>query len=132
MRSSFIWLLRDARLWQIALACYWVALFVGTHLPLERVPQLEKMVDKWAHAFAFAVLAGLFATTWELSAGRLNARHLMRVWFILALYGAFEEATQPFVGRYASVWDWLADVVGAALGLLLFVWARRRIARDFG
>jgi VanZ family protein len=130
MQSSLSRLLRNARLWQSALAIYWLALFIGTHLPLDRVPQPARTHDKWAHLIAFALLSGLFATTWELSAGRLNVRHLMRAWFLIVLYSAFDEATQPFVGRYASVIDWLADAAGAALGLMLFVWVRRKMARN--
>jgi VanZ family protein len=128
MRDSAIRLLRNARLWQLALAVYWAALFVATHIPIDRVPQAAQKADKFVHIFAFTGLAWLFAMTWELSAGRLNSRHLMRAWFLIVLYGAFEEATQPLVGRYASFFDLLADATGAALGLALFVWTRRKIA----
>jgi VanZ family protein len=67
----------------------------------------------------------LFATTWQLSAGRLMARHLVWAWIVLAIYGVVEEMTQPPVGRVASIWDWIADVCGAGLGLLAFVLFRR-------
>jgi VanZ family protein len=129
MRDSAIRLLRNARLWQIALACYWAALFIATHIPADRLPRPAQTADKLAHLLAFAGLSWLFATTWELSAGRLNSRHLVRAWFLLALYGALEEATQPLVGRHASVFDWLADMTGAALGLVLFAWMRRKFER---
>jgi VanZ family protein len=125
MRQTLPRLLRNPTLWQLALTAYWLLLFVGTHVPVERVPQPARTQDKWAHIIAFAILSAMFATTWELSAGRLNHRHLARAWFIITLYGAFEEATQPLVGRYASILDWLADAVGAALGILLFVSLRR-------
>lgn len=129
MRQSVLHLLRNARLWQLALVCYWAALFIGTHIPIDRIPQPAQTADKLVHIVAFAGLSWLFATTWEVSAGRLNSRHLVRAWFLIALYGAFEEATQPIVGRYASAFDWMADATGAALGLLLFVWSRRKIDR---
>jgi VanZ family protein len=129
MKDSAIRFLRNARLWQLALACYWAALFIGTHLPVERLPRHAQTADKLIHVVAFAGLAWLFAMTWEFSAGRLNFHHLTRAWFVIALYGAFEEATQPLVGRYASVLDWLGDATGAALGILLFVWTRRMLER---
>jgi VanZ family protein len=129
MRISAIRLLRNARLWQFALALYWAALFVGTHIPIDRVPQAAQTADKIVHIIAFAGLSWLFAMTWELSAGRLNSGHLVRAWFLITLYAALEEATQPFVGRYASFFDWLADAAGAALGLALFVWTRSKFAR---
>ena len=126
MRNSFSRRLRNPKLWQIALACYWLALFVATHIPME-MPELHGgKADKLAHVAAFAGLAAIFAITWQLSAGRLTARHLAWAWVALVLYAAFEELTQPLVGRYASVWDWSADAVGAALGLLLFAWIGRK------
>jgi VanZ family protein len=121
-------LLQNARLWQLALAVYWVALFIATHIPIERMPPAATAHDKIAHLFAFAGLAALFAMTWELSAGRLNVRHLLRAWVVLMLYAAFEEATQPIVNRYASVFDWLADAVGAAIGLAIFWLVRNWVA----
>jgi VanZ family protein len=130
MRHKLIRLLRNARLWQLALVSYWLALFVGTHVPVERVPKQAATHDKFAHIIAFGLLSAMFATTWELSAGRLNSRHLVRAWFVIALYGAFEEATQPMVGRYASFYDWLADAIGAAIGIIFFVWARRVMTAD--
>ena len=36
------------------------------------------------------------------------------------LYGAIEETTQPLVNRVASLIDWLADAIGATLGLAVF------------
>jgi VanZ family protein len=124
-------LLRNARMWQLALAVYWIALFIATHIPIERVPPAATTYDKVAHLVAFAGLGALFAATWEISAGRLNARHLLRAWFVIMLYAAFEESTQPIVNRHASILDWLADAVGAAIGLLLFLWLRRRLTSVF-
>jgi VanZ family protein len=122
-------LLDNPRLWQLALAVYWIALFVGTHVPVDRVPSAVGSADKIAHLGAFAVLAFLFATTWQLSAGHLMTRHLVWCWIVIAVYGGFEEITQPIVGRIASVVDWLADVAGAAIGLLAFVIMRQFLQR---
>src|SRR5688572_7894608 len=121
MQHTIRRLLNNPRIWQLALAVYWIALFVGTHIPIDRVPSAVGSADKLAHLGAFAVLAFIFATTWQLSAGHLMSRHLVWSWIVIAIYGGFEEITQPIVGRVASVVDLLADVTGAALGLLLFV-----------
>jgi VanZ family protein len=120
--------LRNPWLWQIALVCYWLALYTVTHIPMQR-PELQGgKTDKLVHLAAFAVLGALLAITWQLSAGRLTTRSFFWVWFTVTLYAAFEELTQPLVGRTCSVWDWLADTLGAALGtalgLLLFAWWR--------
>jgi len=37
-----------------------------------------------------------------------------------AAYGAFDELTQPLFGRSASWGDWLADMVGAAVAVIVF------------
>ena len=129
MHSTIRRLLNNPRLWQLALAVYWIALFAGTHIPIDRVPRSVGSADKLAHLGAFAVLAFIFATTWQLSAGHLMTRHLVWSWIVIAIYGGFEEITQPIVGRVASVADWLADVTGAALGLLAFVMIRRYLQR---
>jgi VanZ family protein len=57
-------------------------------------------------------------------------RHLVWSWIVIAIYGGLEEITQPIVGRVASVIDWLADVAGAAIGLLVFVIIRQFFQRD--
>jgi VanZ family protein len=38
----------------------------------------------------------------------------------LAVYGALDELTQIPVGRYADVYDWLADCAGALAGVAAF------------
>jgi len=111
-------------IWQLALAGYWLALLVGTHVPREFPALPREGADKWVHVVAFAVLGWLVAETWQRSAGRLNAAHLRAAWLVIALYAAADELTQPFVGRYASATDGLADVAGAALGLALFAYWR--------
>lgn len=116
---------KNPRLWQLALACYWLALFIGTHIPIERLPLNRGSADKLAHVAAFAALALLLAVAWRLSTGRLPARHLPWLWLIVVLYGAIEEITQPLVNRMASPIDWLADALGALLGLAVFwIWPR--------
>jgi VanZ family protein len=109
------------------LAAYWLALIAGTHIP--RVPQALQMPgsDKWQHTAAYAGLAFLLAArssvgrplTWKLALGVAGG---------LMLFGALDELTQIPVGRDAEFGDWLADCLGAALGVgLLAAW--RRIIR---
>jgi VanZ family protein len=122
-------LLRSPLVWQLVLAGYWLALFVGTHIP-KTMPVLPgDQSDKLVHFAAFAMLAALLATTWQLAAGKLNYRHLAAVWIVVAIYGAVDEWTQSFVGRDTSVWDWTADATGALLALILFAWIHRSTKR---
>jgi VanZ family protein len=124
--------LKTPWLWQLALACYWGALFLGTHVPIERIPLQDGATDKFAHLSAFGMLAMVFAITWQVSAGRLMARHLIWAWIAIAIYGAVEEMTQPIVGRTASIGDWLADASGAAMGLVVFACVRHLRERAAG
>ena len=118
--------LKNPKLWQAALVCYWTALFVGTHIP-NHAPLLPgDGVDKTVHFGAYAGLAALVAITWQLSAGQLTTRHLIWLWLFILCFAAFDEWTQIPVGRDGSLWDWLADATGAALALFLFAWIRTR------
>jgi VanZ family protein len=122
--------LKHLAIWQVALACYWSALFVFTHIPLSGAPPLNfQWGDKVVHLVAFAILAALLATTWQVSSGRLNSSHLRWAWVALAFYGAIDEWTQSLVGRETSFWDWVCDAAGAFLGLAAFAlvmhWKRR-------
>ena len=112
----------NARLWQAALAGYWLLLFTSTHLP-KAVPILPGgHVDKLVHAATYALLAGLLAITWQRSAGYLTPRHLRWAWIALAIYAALDELTQIPVGRDGNVADWCADAIGALVGLAIFRW----------
>jgi VanZ family protein len=112
--------LKNPRFWQVALAGYWLALFISTHLPIVRLASSHGTTDKFVHVAAFTGLSILLAITWRLSAGRLRGRDLVSVWALVMLYGALEETTQPLMNRTASHIDWLADAIGATLGLAIY------------
>jgi VanZ family protein len=120
MLNSMIRLAKNPHAWQLILACYWVALFIGTHMPIDRIPIVQGSTDKLAHIFAFAGLSGIFAIAWRLTVGRLTLTHAVWIWLVVVVYGVLEELTQPFAGRVASVWDLLADSSGALLGLAAY------------
>lgn len=113
-RSRLAWLTA------VTLAGYWIALFGATHYPRIVLPSVEHG-DKLAHFAAYAGLAFLFATS--LAARRWSWWSIALVTMAVAAgYGAIDEVSQKFVpGRTADPYDWLADVTGAAIGLLLFV-----------
>jgi VanZ family protein len=114
---------------QFVLAGYWLTMFIGTHVPptTSFLPNEEHNIDKVLHFTAYATLAGLLATVWQLSSGVLTARHLRWTWIAVVIYGALDEITQIPVNRDCDFWDWVADACGAAVGLLVFVWLRRRL-----
>ncbi|MGY1604831.1 VanZ family protein [Geodermatophilus sp. SYSU D00815] len=91
--------------------------------PAGDVPAAPPGVDKLVHLLLFAVLA---------VSGRWAGLPRAPLAGLLVLYAAVSELLQglPFLGRSVSLADWVADVAGVLLGLL--VWAalgRRRATR---
>ncbi len=109
----------------------WLAAFTLTHIPLPQPIGLPTS-DKTAHLIGYAGLATLlWAVLWshDRSAGTRMAACLVG----LAVYGAFDELTQPLVNRHADVADWIFNVAGTALAVAILetlTWTRtRRAAR---
>ncbi len=100
------------------LGVYWTAIFVGTHMP-DGVRVLGAFDDKLLHFAAFAGLAFLLAAT--LAALRRRRGTAWLPWTIAAVYGCVDELSQMAVpGRHAGVDDWIADVLGAGVGVFAF------------
>lgn len=100
---------------------YWLAMFVGTHLPIRTTPQGDPYsFDKLEHIAAFAALSVLLSGLgWSIGIGpwKVAAAALL----LIAVYGAVDEASQSLVQqRTPDFLDWLADVFGAALGIIAF------------
>jgi len=90
-----------------------------------------------AHATAFAILAVLLAWFVDATALARPPRSTLRLyaaaWVITVLYGISDEIHQAFVpGRSPAVIDVAADGVGAALGLAIWIFLRRRSRRSSG
>lgn len=91
-----------------------IALIVVSYLAIQPslIPMVDQANDKVKHVLAFATLAGGLSLFWG-----------FRWWCVAAgllLYGIGIEVAQSFIpGRFASVWDVVADCVGIALGLLV-------------
>ena len=99
----------------VLLSAYWLSMFLGTHMA--RVPKsLAGQGDKVLHLSAYAGLAVLLLA-WRISRGPATFRTVALIWLMIAGYGAFDEITQPLVGRHCDFTDWIADLIGAAVGL---------------
>lgn len=110
------------------LACYWLAIFTGTHIP--RLPEGfgKEGSDKLLHAaayFGLMLLCGLYLG-WQKG---LRHSDYGLLFGVAAFYAAADELLQIPVGRHADVRDWLADLCGAALGLLVLAGVRQFTAR---
>ena len=122
-------------------------------LPSAPEPLLELILKKTAHAFVYAVLAALFHRATSRDSGTYRqkpplglAGHppprsgegqrwgpLMSLvpWLLAALYAVSDEMHQTFVpGRSGRMTDVLIDAVGAAAGVSVMVWLRRRRPRS--
>lgn len=94
----------------------WLSLARITPMPVEDIP----LLDKWEHAFAYMVLALCLA------GGSYSARLSGRSIYLLAIvlpviYGGLIELIQPYFPPRTCEWgDWLADCIGATIGILIF------------
>jgi VanZ family protein len=123
------------------LACYWLAMFTGTHWPNFSLVRYPQNTDKLLHFSAYAGLSFLLALRLALkrasAAGewlRLPALAMRDTLWIMALivgYSIFDEVTQPYFGRTCDFFDALADWIGGSFGLGVFAairWMLRRLA----
>ncbi len=114
----------------VALVSYWSLMFYTTHMPAAIVESFD-LSDKFLHLAAYSVLSFLLAAA-------LHCRNWTFLAIVpvvvvtIAIYGFIDEATQPWFGRVQDTLDWLADMAGGIVGLILFLLARatiRAIAR---
>jgi len=94
-------------------------MFIGTHVPLSGAPGFSNH-DKLLHVSAYMMLTVSLLASWELTAGMLQPQHYFVVWLFGTVYGAFDELTQIPVGRVCDGMDWLADITGIVIGLVVF------------
>jgi VanZ family protein len=85
--------------------------------PIHQPPPAPDGTDKLVHLIAFAALAFPLART-----GRIG---LLPVFVVASAFGGFIEVIQPSFGRSADMQDWIADIVGVALGIVLALLYRR-------
>ena len=94
-------------------------MFMGTHVPLDVSNQIVHS-DKLMHFWAYLTLAFAAATTWDLSAGKLQGYQYFVLWLGLRGLRIADELLQIPVGRSCEAMDWVFDALGAAAGLALF------------
>lgn len=127
MIHRLVALLRDRP--RLTLGVYWTLAFVVTHIPPlfprgDEQPEFPIGPDKVVHFGGFLTLAFLLSNV--LARGLGPAASTSVVLVICGLYGIFDEISQPPFGRTADPWDWVADLLGAGAGVLLYRLARRR------
>jgi VanZ family protein len=98
-------------------------LLVLTHIPQDMIPSTLRKggIDKLEHALAYGVITLLFLISIRTS---LTIRSALLLVLVVSFIGVFDEITQTFVNRTASVNDFIADIIGI-LCVLLFSTATR-------
>ncbi len=98
------------------------------------LPDIPGGIPDWvAHGleYGFFALTLAFGATRGFAAERRTLGRVSVAVLIASLYGVSDEFHQSFVGRDATVQDWLADTVGAMLmaALILLLWRQMAGAR---
>ena len=95
------------------LVTIWIVLATLTHIPVPKsIPQIGG-IDKVFHVVAYFPLGLLLPVC------RVRGCHRwLTCLLLIAGYGVLDELFQIPAGRTASVWDWIADVVGASAGIV--------------
>ncbi len=117
------------RLLLVACAIYVALIFTATHVPIDVVeaPHWPVPIDKLVHLMMFAGLGFLgraIITVSTPTPRRRSRAHraliIAWLWLWIALYGLADELSQSLVGRSFDWYDWLADLAGVGVGLLMF------------
>ena len=116
-----------------AATCYWLALYVGTHIPNPEILIGPHVSDKVLHFSAYfglylilAIRIRILRNAWP------TMRQTIMLVAITSLYSAFDEITQgiPIINRYPDVMDAVADCAGVITAMVavgVIDWSEKRI-----
>jgi VanZ family protein len=122
--------MKQFTLYWLPLIAYCVAIYIQSDYPSpQSLPSFE-FSDKLLHLAAYAVMGVLFYRAYQTTPFNSNIQMLVLLSMISAsLYGVSDEIHQAFVpARDGSLWDVVADILGAAGGVYLY--NRWMIARN--
>lgn len=106
----------------LPLLFWWGAMFCVTTTPSDSVPQIAVFAfDKLIHGFMYFGLTLLLFRFLYLVKNKSLRFSAVVTSIVVLLYGVFDEWHQQFIGREASVNDYVADTLGVVLALLLLV-----------
>ena len=105
------------------------AIFVESSLPSNSYPDLEfEFADKFVHIGIFFVLSisAYLSFIYQRKFEMLNKYSMFFVILFATVYGASDELHQYFVpGRSCDVFDWIADVIGATVAVLVIIFLKK-------
>lgn len=115
------------------MAAYWLALYVGTHIPNPKVLDELHVSDKTLHFSAYfglylilAVRLRIIHELWP------SVRQTVMLCLITCLFSGFDEITQglPVINRHPDLIDAVADCTGvfaAVLAVRVIAWSEKRL-----
>ena len=106
------------------IAAYWLAMFIGTHIPNPEAIIGPEVSDKLLHFLAYFVLTALLLTRLQtLNRSWPTGWRMARLLSVVCIYATADELLQgiPGINRHPDVLDALADMSGAAGACLIFV-----------
>jgi VanZ family protein len=112
---------RRPKLTIISLLLYWPGVFILAHIPIPQLIYRAHVSDKSLHFLTYFIL--VFLLWFAISPNKKVNWRKSAVWwvlFVVVWYGVVDEWLQGYVGRTCDVTDFLADLVGALAGLILF------------
>ncbi len=100
-------------------------IFIESSIPGDRFPELQfRLADKVVHFFIFGILGILIARSFRFLFNPVWKNNYI-LWSIAIgiIYGLIDEWHQMYIpGRYASIGDWIADLLGIVCFVLLYFW----------
>jgi VanZ family protein len=97
-------------------------------MPATELPDTSRFSDKLIHAAVFSVLSFLLYGTFRGDRIRYGWKILMIFGFSV-VYGGLIEYTQQYTGRNSDWYDFLADLIGALITILIAILLRKSIER---
>lgn len=119
-----------SRGWRLTIWCIYLAIaFAMTHTPAGQIDNLpDYLSDYILHGIGYFILGVL--SVWVVLTSRrgLTPRLFLAVYLAILIYATIDERTQPWVGRACELSDWIADAVGALIGMTIAVVLNRAFA----
>lgn len=104
-----------SRAW-LAVAAWMALTVILSTFPVDGIQPSVPNADKLGHAAVYGVLAFLYARAWRRH-GSSQSAAVERTMAMVLAFGAVMEIIQGYVGRDQSFADWMADGVGALVGI---------------
>lgn len=112
----------------ILTASCFLILYTLTHIPPSSgTPSAPQVGDKTLHLVAYLGIG--FILSYWMHCSSLKPTFLLAClsFGVGALFGAFDEWTQPFFDRVCDIEDWYADLSGLGFGIALFLFVRSHL-----